>query len=1304
MFPPSRYKTLLNFSALSIVVAALSGCGEDVKDCGGFWDNTFGREACASTKVTPVKSISVTPPVVKANVVAIDAALQSKLSVTYLDEGVKASSEAPDVLLALDNSNNDFASIKVGSVLVIEENTQLPVGMAAKVVSLQTLSNNKLQAELEYVPLTDIFDSLNIYADASNRVLDKPVFYPAKNITYNQPQLDQVTGVKSFSLPNVPKNTVTIDPLKWDVNKKEAVVGGKIALSFEMIETNEGRKIRLKENCDKSQYACLTGEIPFNTTLSDAKEVQPLAVEINDGKLVKYQSGFQAKVSSTIGLKIATGKKMGGVPFQLSLADMLQAFWGGTQGTGKSVQDKVGVGGFEFSGVPYEDDKIILGTLVFKPIQAALTLGSTGIEIQASGRNVTFQPALLVTLFMNVKGEVKAEVSAEYALPKYQFNSLTNLSIDYNKINLPFTETDFEYPTGVKDVNTTSSFNKIKEDDNGTLKLEAAGEASLTSSMGLDVGLSFLNITPVNSSAEVGGKIKAAGALKWATGESFEGCISGIQLGIGARMFVDIQTGVKTPSKDFGWIELGGGTEFAYRWNILNADKDNKDWALQKVLWQLGEDTCHKPVISAANWLGGDFVNNQYPMEFDASSTRYTPYIDSMTWDFGDGTTKKIEEDDVIDNLKIKHVYSKIGKYTANLKVKYKDEKEVTVSYDLVIEQPAAAIDHYPATGLAGVIGISPTSVEGGLKSYDIDWGDGKKETFTMTDKDALHRHTYASEGEKKVLITLRDNFGSVFQELRTISPKKSLLTIEGGNAQKVGQPVIFKIEQAFSDAKSVLWQFFNGLGNVIKTSVAAITDKITWAFDSVADYKVTAELRDVNDIAIDSMSSVINVSLICPNGQIEQGGKCVVASISQVTPLKAVADQKMAFTLTGANLSSSVNVSLADCADLQKTSTTATQIKFECTPKVMGDRALQVKDQAGNVLWNANITFEYIPIQPVQPPQGFSYIADPLAFMNQGNRYTLLDFWTSLDPVQIAAYQMEYLQGVNKFAVNTYTTSGPNSNTWRTDNFPELIFSVSQHKWIESINGIKQAADGLVGTSGVKTVYIADDQGVKYYTLLEQDLSGKTLADGISPGFGDGYKWPNVTRNVVFNNGAKAYTWIRDVITPIYYIPRNHFVFSTRNDVYPVYSCVNIAACSSTSNTLNDAITQQAWIRNGGNTASIRVKAGNQAELLVTDSVTKINSMYIINYQLLAATTNEPARIVFSTVEAVAKQALANYFGLLDGQNAQMAWYEYNGQVVRGTYTAPVKGQVSQSYQYNQTAINDILTKWSPAKSAVLP
>mgnify|MGYP003431321682 CR=1 FL=1 len=47
---PSRFKTrpnsLLKLSAMSLVVATLSGCGEDAKDCGGFWDKTFGREEC----------------------------------------------------------------------------------------------------------------------------------------------------------------------------------------------------------------------------------------------------------------------------------------------------------------------------------------------------------------------------------------------------------------------------------------------------------------------------------------------------------------------------------------------------------------------------------------------------------------------------------------------------------------------------------------------------------------------------------------------------------------------------------------------------------------------------------------------------------------------------------------------------------------------------------------------------------------------------------------------------------------------------------------------------------------------------------------------------------------------------------------------------------------------------------------------------------------------------------------------------------------------------------------------------------
>ena len=63
---PAHLKTrpngLLKLSAMSLVVSALSGCGENFKDCGGFWDKTFGRDACAvsstpSNLITPKNSL-----------------------------------------------------------------------------------------------------------------------------------------------------------------------------------------------------------------------------------------------------------------------------------------------------------------------------------------------------------------------------------------------------------------------------------------------------------------------------------------------------------------------------------------------------------------------------------------------------------------------------------------------------------------------------------------------------------------------------------------------------------------------------------------------------------------------------------------------------------------------------------------------------------------------------------------------------------------------------------------------------------------------------------------------------------------------------------------------------------------------------------------------------------------------------------------------------------------------------------------------------------------------------------------------
>ena len=64
---PSRLKTrpnsLLKLSAMSLVVATLSGCGEDAKDCGGFWDKTFGREECAVHSPVPANNNVVSPKI-----------------------------------------------------------------------------------------------------------------------------------------------------------------------------------------------------------------------------------------------------------------------------------------------------------------------------------------------------------------------------------------------------------------------------------------------------------------------------------------------------------------------------------------------------------------------------------------------------------------------------------------------------------------------------------------------------------------------------------------------------------------------------------------------------------------------------------------------------------------------------------------------------------------------------------------------------------------------------------------------------------------------------------------------------------------------------------------------------------------------------------------------------------------------------------------------------------------------------------------------------------------------------------------
>ena len=161
---------------------------------------------------------------------------------------------------------------------------------------------------------------------------------------------------------------------------------------------------------------------------------------------------------------------------------------------------------------------------------------------------------------------------------------------------------------------------------------------------------------------------------------------------------------------------------------------------------------------------------------------------------------------------------------------------------------PEIIIDHSPASGLTGVIGIctfcESLVSHGVITAYDINWGDGKLENFVMGIQDVQHKHAYTSEGTKTVVITFKDKFGRTFEEARTINVSKSVMAIQGGTTQQAGQAAVFSMEKVFSDATSVFWRFFNSIGDAIQGFLKSVSEQVSLVFEDSGDYKAVAEVR----------------------------------------------------------------------------------------------------------------------------------------------------------------------------------------------------------------------------------------------------------------------------------------------------------------------------------------------------------------------------------------------------------------------------------------------------------------------------
>ena len=420
-------------------------------------------------------------------------------------------------------------------------------------------------------------------------------------------------------------------------------------------------------------------------------------------------------------------------------------------------------------------------------------------------------------------------------------------------------------------------------------------------------------------------------------------------------------------------------------------------------------------------------------------------------------------------------------------------------------------------------------------------------------------------------------------------------------------------------------------------------------------------------------------------------------SKIDAVSPKKVSTNRVVEFTLAGTNLTSNMSVSLLNCEGLRQKSSTTTQIKFECTPKKAASGTLQVKDSVGNLIFRTNIEFEYTPIQPERPFIGYNYINDPLGFLNRNDIYSFL-LAPDKKPLNIDGYQKSSLALMTDLIVESYSLR---QSQWELDPFVHLVFNSAQNKWIRTKKD-SQVIEGPAGTAGVKTLYSVSDSGIQYLTVLESDISNKTFLQEFGELVaGAGTSTPNEVKNQRFSYGAKAYKFVRDGLTPAYELFVTNYNFSNTISLEAIFTCQKTnAPCDTQAASLNEAISKQGWMVNIASNALIRLKGNNQAEMLINDPISLSTRVHMIEYRLINATSGNPARIVFDVTETTAKKDLSDYFRI---NTIQLAWYEYDGHVYAGTYLAPSLEGQAVSYMYNKTAINDILTKWSPNRSAVV-